>query len=246
MTALRPDPEAIRRTYRWLAHGAHGVSEVRIIRPGKGIAGIGFFDSEDAFVAECVRTNAAGNVYVGIQPRPRRLLSLAPNAIRPLKTGAGRKDIEVVTATVVDLDPVRPKDTASTDEELGDAVAAAEAAARWTEGEGLHPPALMMSGNGAQLWFAVPPIALDDDNREVVQANLKGFEAALRAQLESDRVKVDSIHDLPRIIKVVGTVSHKGEPTDDRPHRLSAALGDVERVEDPALWARLLRPPMSP
>ena len=92
----RPDPEAIRAAYRWLAHGEHGVSEVRVIRPGKGIVGIGFFDDEEAFVRECVRTNAIGNVYVGIQPRPRRLFDAAPNVVRPLKTGAGRKDIEVI------------------------------------------------------------------------------------------------------------------------------------------------------
>jgi len=239
----RPDPEAIRAAYRWLAHGEHGVSEVRVIRPGKGIVGIGFFDDEEAFVAECVRTNAAGNVYVGIQPRPRRLLEQAPNAVRPLKSGAGRKDIEVVTATVIDLDPVRPKDTASTDEELAAAVQAADAACRWAEDAGLARPARMMSGNGAQLWFAIPPLVLDGDNHEAVQANLKAFEAELRARIESDQIKVDSIHDLPRIIKVVGTVSRKGEPTDERPHRLSEALDGFERTEDPALRARLLQPP---
>ena len=243
MRAPRPDPEAIRATYRWLAHSAHGVSEVRVIRPRKGIVGIGFFDDEEAFVSECVRTNAAGNVYVGIQPRPRRLLELAPNAVRPLKSGAGRKDIEVITATVIDLDPVRPKDAASTDDELAVAVEAAVAGAAWAERAGVARPARMMSGNGAQLWFAVPPIALDDENREAVQASLKAFEAELRAQVESDRIKVDSIHDLPRIIKVVGTVSHKGEPTDERPHRVSAALDGFERAEDPALRARLLERP---
>lgn len=78
MSALGPDESTIRATWRWLAHGAHGVSEVRVIRPAGGIIGIGFFDDEEAFVRECVRTNAAGNVYVGIQPRPRRLLDAAP------------------------------------------------------------------------------------------------------------------------------------------------------------------------
>ena len=64
MSALGPDQSTIRATWRWLAHGAHGVSEVRVIRPAGGIIGIGFFDDEEAFVRECVRTNAAGNVYV--------------------------------------------------------------------------------------------------------------------------------------------------------------------------------------
>jgi hypothetical protein len=243
MNEPRPDPDVIRATYRWLAHAAHGVTEVRVIRPGGGIVGIGFFDDEEAFVAECVRTNAAGNVYAGIQPRPRRLFDMAPNAVRPLKSGAGRKDIEVVTATVIDLDPARPKDTASTDDELAAAVEAASMAATWAERSGFARPARMMSGNGAQIWFAVPAIALDEENREVVQANLKAFEAELRGQVESDRIKVDSVHDLSRIIKVIGTVSRKGEPAAERPHRTSAALDGLARAEDSMLRERLLRAP---
>ena len=243
---IHPEPSAaaIRETWRWLAHAPHGVSEVRVIRPGGGgIVGIGFFDDEEAFVRECLRTNAAGNVYVGIQPRPRRLLDQAPNAIRPLKSGAGRKDIEVVTGTVIDLDPVRPKDTASTEEELQQALDAATAAAGWCEAQGLVRPRLMMSGNGAQLWFAVPPIALEGAVRDRVQAGLKAFEQTLRERFQSDRVHVDSIHDVARIIKVVGTVSLKGESSQERPHRQSCALAGAERVEDSQLAARLLAAP---
>lgn len=239
MIRPEPDPEAIRATYRWLAHAPYGVSEVRAIRPPNGILGIGFFDDEEAFVRECVRANAIANVYVGIQPRPRRLLGMAENALRPIKSGARRGDVEVVTATVIDLDPVRPKDTASTEEELARAAAAADAASAWFEGEGLLPPRRVMSGNGLQLWCAFPAITLDGVNRETVQANLKALEAEVRARFESDAVKVDSIHDLARIIKVAGTVSLKGEHTDERPHRLSVVVSGVDRAEDPALAARL-------
>ncbi len=240
MSALAPNPEEVRATWRWLAHGAHGVSEVRVIAPGgRGIVGIGFFDDEEAFVRECVRTNAAGNVYVGIQPRPRRLFDAAPNVVRPLKTGAGRKDIEVITATVIDLDPVRPKDTASTDAELALAMAAANEAIAWCETEGLVRPRLMMSGNGAQLWFAVPPTALVEENRDRLQVGLRAFETKVRERAQTDAVHVDSIHDVARIIKVIGTVSHKGDGKGDRPHRVSAALSGFDRVEDDKLLARL-------
>ena len=239
MSALGPDENTIRATWRWLAHGAHGVSEVRVIRPAGGIVGIGFFDDEEAFVRECVRTNAAGNVYVGIQPRPRRLFDAAPNVVRPLKTGAGRKDIEVVTATVIDLDPVRPKDAASTDAELALALVAAETASAWCESEGLVRPRLMMSGDGAQLWFAVPPTALEGERRERLQAGLKAFETKVRECAQTEAVHVDSIHDVARIIKVIGTVSHKGDGQGDRPHRVSAALSGFDRVEDEKLLSRL-------
>jgi hypothetical protein len=238
---LSPNADLVRATHRWLAHAAHGVSEVRVIRPAGGIAGIGFFDDEEAFVRECARANTLGNVYVGIQPRPRAMLDLARNAIRPLRQGAGRKDIACVTATVIDIDPVRPKDQPSTDGELQHAIAAAQRVTEWCAQRGLVRPRLMMSGNGVQLWFALPPTALTPDNREMVQAHMRGFEAEIRALAESDLVKVDSIHDIARIIKVIGTVSRKGVPTVERPHRVSTALDGFERVEDAALGARLMR-----
>jgi hypothetical protein len=228
--------EAIRATWRWLAHAHHGVSEVRAIRPGGGgIQGIGFFDDEEAFVRECVRTNATANVYVGIQPRPRRLLEGASNVVRPLKSGATKKDIEVLTATVIDLDPVRPKDSASTETELAQALDAAARAADWCVDEGLAPPRLMMSGNGAQLWFALPPTQLDDG----LQSGLKAFEAELRSRFQGPQVHVDSIHDAARIIKVIGTVSHKGDGSGARPHRVSEWRSPFERLEDPGLLSRL-------
>ncbi|NOJ82292.1 hypothetical protein [Myxococcus xanthus] len=246
-TPSTPNPDAIRATWQWLAHAPHGVSEVRVIRPGGGgIVGLGFFDDEEAFVATCVAANAGGNVYVGIQPRPGRFLELAPNVLRPLRTGAGSKDIEVVTATVVDLDPVRPKDTASTEDELSLTLQVAEAAAAWCEGQGLVRPRLMMSGNGAQLWFALPPQSLEGESHERVQAGLKAFEAEFRARFASERVRVDSIHDVARIIKVVGTVARKGAGTAERPHRAARALAGFERVEDPQLLERLLNVPMQP
>lgn len=243
-TETTPNPESIRSTWRWLAHAPHGVSEVRVIRPGGGgIVGIGYFNDEEAFVAACVEANAAGNVYVGIQPRPRRLLELAPNVLRPLRTGAGSKDIELVTATVVDLDPVRPKDTASTEDELSLTLQVAEAAAAWCEAQGLVRPRLMMSGNGAQLWFALPQQSLAGEAQERVQAGLKAFEAELRARFATERVHVDSIHDVARIIKVVGTVSRKGVGTAERPHRAARALTGFERAEDAGLLERLLSAP---
>ncbi len=238
MSAQSPNPEAIRATWRWLAHAPRGVSEVRVIRPaGGGVAGIGFFDDEDAFVRECVRGNATGNVYVGIQPRPRRLLESARNTLRPLKSGATKKDIEHLTATVIDLDPLRPKDLASTDEELALALDAATRAADWCIGEGLAPPRLMMSGNGAQLWFALPPTPVD----EGLLAGLKDFEAELRVRFQDARVHVDSIHDAARIIKVIGTVSRKGDGRPERPQRLSAWRSPFERIEDARLLERLKR-----
>jgi hypothetical protein len=234
---LAPSEDHIRSTYRWLAHAGHGVTEVRVIRPGRGgIAGIGFFDSEDSFVQACRGGNEVGNVYAGIQPRPSSLLSLASNRLAPLSKGGTKDQIEVVTATVIDIDPDRAKDTASTDAELALAVACAERVAAWAEEQGLVRPTIMMSGNGAQVWFAVPAIRLDGaEKRARVQAGLKRFEEEARRACGAAGVSIDSIHDLPRIIKVIGSVSKKGDPTPERPHRTSHPLGAFDRHEDARL-----------
>ncbi|HWL88015.1 MAG TPA: hypothetical protein VNO21_19565, partial [Polyangiaceae bacterium] len=162
--------------------------------------------------------------------------------------GAVAADIEFVTATVIDLDPVRPKNTSSTAAELERALDAARKAAALCEGEGLVRPRLMLSGNGAQLWFALPG-EQSELARDVLERGLKAFEAKLRAAVETPEVKVDSIHDVARIIKVIGTVARKGTDDDpERPHRTSAALEDFERAPDPKL-AEILRtapPPPAP
>jgi len=51
----------IRATRRFLAHEEHGVTEVRVIAPGRGVTGIGYFDDEDAFVAACAEASSTGN-----------------------------------------------------------------------------------------------------------------------------------------------------------------------------------------
>lgn len=237
-SAPKPDAGAISATWRWLAHEAYGVSEVRVIRRQEGVVGIGFFDREDAFVRECIGANVGANVYVGIQPRPRRFLARAANTIRPLRRGARNEDIEVLLGTVIDLDPVRPKDEAATLDELATALAAARKGAQWCQEQALRPPLLMMSGNGAQLWFAVPAVVLAAPHREPMLLGMRAFEAQARALLQSQHVHVDSIYDPARIIKVIGTVSFKGPGTPERPHRVSAPLAGFDRREDEALVRR--------
>lgn len=126
----------IRATRRFLAHEGHGVT------------GIGYFDDEDAFVAACAKASGTSNVYVGIQPRPARFLAQAPNRLAHLRTGAHDQDIEQVTAIVMDLDPVRPKDKASTEEEMAQAIAEATRLADWLAAKGMVRPVRVMSGNG--------------------------------------------------------------------------------------------------
>lgn len=235
----------IRATRRFLGHDGLGVTEVRIISPDHGISGIGFFDNEDAFVRTCVEASGKANVYVGIQPRPMRFLDQAPNRIARLRSGAHDQDIEAVTAIVLDIDPERPKDTASTEEELGKAIAQATELADWLESKGMVRPVRVMSGNGCHLWFAMPSLAVSDGSRAEIAERLKAFEARLRSRVTCPVVKLDSIYNLSRIIKVAGTLSVKGANTADRPHRLARPLDPFVRREDEILKRAILAMPVT-
>ena len=145
--------------------------------------------------------------------------------------------------TVVDVDPIRDEGftkQATTKEELAYAFKASEHLAQWHEGRGFLRPSRAMSGNGIQLWFPIPRWEVTDENRTVIPERLKAFEQECRDALPTgrfstsdnhdalkDKVEIDSIHDLPRIIKVIGTTSVKGDNTPDRPHRVSHWIDDA-------------------
>lgn len=225
----------VRATYRFLAHPGRGVSELRIIAPRRGILGIGYFDNEDAFVQACDKANGTGNVYVGIQPRPARFMEQASNRVARLRHGAKDDDVPCVVAIVIDIDPERPKHTPATDAELAKAIKRGKQISTWAVEQGYVEPRLNMSGNGCQLWLAVPAYEVTDLNRRTITAQLKAFEAQIRNAFNGDGVAIDSIYNLSRIIKVIGTRSIKGKNTKQRPHRLSASLSTFERVEDAKL-----------
>ncbi|WP_053332893.1 hypothetical protein [Haliangium ochraceum] len=243
MTTAQISEADIRATYRFLAHEGRGVTELRII--GGGRVQIGYFSSEDAFARACAEANGTGQVYVGIQPRPAAFLTQADNRLRRLKRGARDSRIEHITAVVIDIDPVRAKNTASTDEELDRAIACGDRISNWLADKGYARPVRNMSGNGCQLWFAVPPIALTAENRDEMRDRLKAFEARIRERFQSDGVAIDSIYNFSRIIKVIGSLSIKGEPTVERPHRLSRSLDAFERREDAALLDAICRMPLA-
>jgi len=233
----------VRLTYQYLNHQSHGVTEVRVIRPQGGIVGIGYFDNEDDFVAACKAHNGRANIYAGIQPRPNRFLKDAPNQVRALNRGATDDDIETITSVVIDIDPTRPKHSASTEDELALAVERGKVVSGDLDGRGFVPPVPNMSGNGLQLWLATPAVPIDNGNRQHVRQQIKDFEADIRDRFSGDGVAIDSIHNPSRIIKVIGTLSVKGENTADRPHRLSKPLEDFTRREDEKLRDYLLTAP---
>ncbi len=154
------------------------------------------------------------NIYVGLNPRDISLFDRAPNDIRALDRGANADDVTAAMFLGVDIDPVRPKGEASTEAELQAALEVRDAIAAWARAQGFPPALLGMSGNGGHLVFAFPPMPPPE-----VAEQLRAFTQEVRERFGDPRVAIDSTFDAPRVWKAYGTLSKKGENTDERPWR---------------------------
>ncbi|MEB3284536.1 MAG: hypothetical protein VKN33_04550 [Candidatus Sericytochromatia bacterium] len=160
---------------------------------------------------------------------------------------AANEDIIVgVQTLVLDLEPTepwRPEDEASTDEQLAACFDFARLVADWSEARGWVRPLLVMSGNGYHVYFAIPRILVDNQNRAAIGGKLAAFESLVRAEFADEAkrrcIKVDNVADLPRIIRVWGTPNTKGE--DPSRYRLTRPVDAAPvRREDPVLRDFLL------
>lgn len=199
----------VSKYYRLLGHSR---IEMRAIRyNGDGtlkIAETKEVNDESEFVAYCEKWNGQANVYAGINER------------RPGGTTA--KDVIAVNLFGIDCDAIHPKDQAATNEELDRCKTAVMMLAdSLATSHGWGFPSIVMTGNGYQLLYCIEPIPLDDQNRNQISRKIQELMKKVIKEHPSPDYKLDNIHDLPRILKVAGTMSVKGSNTPERPHRLS-------------------------
>lgn len=199
----------VERTYHLLGH--QNETEIRIIEANKerGKVESKFINYKNDFLAVCKRYSGSRyNCYVGINER----------------TSKGTKDdeVNVVSLYVFDIDPVRLKNTCSTSDELRKAELVADQISDFLVSKGFRRPSKGMSGNGYQLWLKLSRIELngDKDKKEIAE-KLKIFEAMIRASFQNSEVRIDAVHNLSRIMKIIGTKSVKGHHSTERPQRLS-------------------------
>jgi len=168
-------------------------------------------NTEEDYLNVCREWNGKANIYHGLNPRPF--------------DGAGKSaDIKRITLIPIDIDPDRPKDTASTPEQLRWAISEANKIKNWCREQGFKQPLAAVSGNGVHLLFSVD-IPIED--AEAFRDKVKIFYSRLPVAIDT------SCSDPARIFKVYGTWSVKGKHTDETPHRLTKILdlGDYESDE---------------
>ena len=237
------DSFEVRRALALLADPLHGI-EIRTLPTGKSRVFAGS-DLDGMVQYVDFLTDYAG-VYYTLNPIPAGL-------DHPARVG----DVLVRRWLLIDVDPVRPADTSTTDGEHELAHRKAEAVAAYLDGQQWPAPVVIDSGNGWHLLYRID-LPANDLARVLCRSAL----VALAQRFDDDAAKVDrSVHNASRIAKLPGTWARKGPSTSDRPHRLcrlisvpdpvgvvtaaqiGALAGPVEPVEEPAPDGGPLNPP---
>jgi len=228
---LNFEEEYIKQTFTFLGHEKE--TNLRLIDPKKILPPQNYFaKNENQFIEVCKKFAGTYNIYAGINERSAQ--------------GTTSKEVVSVKTIVIDLDPIRinaplGKEDASTEEELKETEKVADQIINDFEELEFNPPVKCLSGNGVQLWFAFPKIEINDTNRQEIENKIKLFNENLKKKYETEKVKIDQIGDLARIIKVMGTLSIKGNNTPERPYRIAKPLMSFERKEDTKFLENLLK-----
>lgn len=208
-----------------------GVVELRALQVREGkwrpYTASGFFDYDhldDMAKAALQLSGKATGVYWTLNPLDKDLLAKRCNRVdRAVHRGLANDDHVLRRRWFfIDTDPARPPGSSSSDTEKATAWDLVLAIRTYLRDFGWPDPILADSGNGYHLLFRIDLPRQDDGLvRRVLQALAKQFDNA--------KVKVDtSVHNPSRICKLYGTLSRKGDPTDERPHRPSAILEGLD------------------
>ncbi len=219
--------EHARAMYLLLGHELCGLTELRAL--GNRGPWVAYVDNAESFVDLAFERNRVGDhVYVGLQPRPVEPFGTMLNTWRPARGGADgnvarANDIEFVTAVALDIDvdtSVRRDGRPASNEELEACVEVAQSVLK-LEGF-VGTAAVALSGNGVYVINPITPVEIDSDTASALKAMERHWIAEVGPLPQGARI--DPIMDLPRIIRVIGTVNYKGTPGDGRPHRRSCFL----------------------
>lgn len=221
-TAATPRPDSAEIARALAVLHPEGVVELRaLFQRGRKRTAAGYFDDEHRadLVAAAAKLNESGAaVYITMNPVDPHLLGRYSNRVEDFAQ-ATATDANVLRRVwlLVDLDPVRPKDTSATAEQLEAAKAAGRQVYVFLQERGWPKPVVAESGNGLHLLYRI-----DLPNDEASRDLIKDCLAALAARFDDAAVKIDrSVFNAGRIVKLHGTVATKGDNTPAAPWRLS-------------------------
>jgi hypothetical protein len=218
------------------------IRELRLFNPD-GHPWAGAFDdpvrmARNALAAQ--RHHGATAAYFTLNSiRPEEVVSIGARQLnrmssRPRLT---TRDAHVSRRSIylIDVDPVRPSGTSSTDEEKAAASDVITRVRKYLTEMGWPEPIFVDSGNGYHLMYKGDGCNASSDAWRFL---LK----ALAARFDTAGAKIDtSVHNASRISRLPGTWNRKGPDTPDRPHRIAQVLSYPAKFESVEHGPRIYR-----
>lgn len=186
----------------------------RISRTYQGSTFAGWYDDLDRLARHASRLESVSG-YVTINPVRRDLLARCDNHLDRARHTTKDDDVLALRWMYLDIDPRRPADVSSTDEELAAAVHRRDAIL--ADDPELAASALWgKSGNGAWILVRLPDYPNDATHRRMIADAVRSIALAY----DDEQVIVDSATVNPsRLIGLPGTIKAKGSSRPERPWR---------------------------
>jgi hypothetical protein len=207
--------------------------ELRVLLRRRGRVLAGYFDDVGAAVRALTGALArrgareVKGVYTTLNRIAPDLLGRVYDRLEEFPAAAtGDRDVTAYRHLLVDVDPVRPAETSSTDAQLAAALGARDRLVAFlVEDLGWPAPlAWLMTGNGGAAVFRLAP--LPNDARGEASALVRAALEALQRRFGTAAVTIDtSVFNPARITKVPGTFARKGDDTPRQPHRMARVEG---------------------
>lgn len=200
------DEKEIRKTIALMKPNGQ-LFEVRIIYENKKMLS-GYFTDADTLIKELKKQNTnEGNVYFTLATINDACYSRSQrnkfefNA----KTTTSDNDVIGYDWLMVDLDPIRPAGTSSSDEQIQEAKNVANDIYFFMKNLGFSNPIKCFSGNGFHLMYKIH-LANNQDNKKIVEKCLK----TLNTFFSNEIVDVDMKNfNQGRICKLYGTMAQR-------------------------------------
>ena len=195
------------------------LAEVRIMGGGKTFSG---YYTEPEKLINDIKAYEGYGIYATINAVKESCAGRTQHeqiVARP-KATTSDPDIDYRTTLLIDLDPIRPSDTNSTDAEKQRALETARKIYKYLSDQGFERPVVADSANGYHLYYKIY-LTNNDENTNLI----KNFLQVLDMLFSDDVVSVDTtVYNASRIGKIIGTKSNKGTDTPERPQRQSFFL----------------------
>lgn len=221
--------------------GAGECVEVRVFDKKKHLVVSGWFDDLEILAKRVARVARDGfgtggykhiheNAYWTCNPVTDALLSRQPkNMLEFVSESSSDNNITRRLWLPIDVDPLRASGVSSTNDEIKQALAVANAVLAKLNELGFPNECIVIgrSGNGYHLL-----IRIDLPNDKESTALLQRCLAALQGLVGTAKVEVDpKVYNAARIVKCYGTLSCKGINTPERPWRMSKLLVVPEKID---------------